>query len=57
MPAQQSSKEKGPGCQEGGDFQTIFYRLPPPGAGSAALEGHEAFESRNLTSEKIMVTM
>ncbi|RVW81834.1 hypothetical protein CK203_051626 [Vitis vinifera] len=36
--AQQSSKEKGPGCQEGGDFQTIFCLLPPPGAGSAALE-------------------
>ena len=40
--------------QEGGDFQTIFYRLPLLGAGSTALEGHEAFESRNLTLEKIM---
>ncbi|KAJ9682560.1 hypothetical protein PVL29_018477 [Vitis rotundifolia] len=40
--------------QEGGDFQTISYQLPPPGAGSAALEGHDAFKSRNLTLEKIM---
>ena len=39
---------------EGGDFPTISYRRPLPGAGSAALQGYEAFESRNQALEKIM---
>ena len=40
---------------EGGDFQTISYPLPLPGAGSAPLpEGYKDFESRNLALEQIV---
>ena len=44
--------------QEGGDFQTISYPLPPPDAGSAALpEGYEDFESRNPALEQIVESL
>ena len=43
---------------DGGDFLTISYRLPLPGAGSPAFPGgYEAFESRNPALEKIMESL
>ena len=44
--------------QEGSNFETISYLLPPPGARSAALPGgYEDFESRNPELEKIMESL
>uniref|UniRef100_F6H5Y2 AAA+ ATPase domain-containing protein n=1 Tax=Vitis vinifera TaxID=29760 RepID=F6H5Y2_VITVI len=40
--------------QGGGDFQTISYRAPLPGAGSAPLRGYEALASRGPILNKIM---